>query len=88
MNTKVDTLDQKVEVLGIKHDQKVEGLDSKLELILKYLFEMQVAAPLELDHANHVDQLISHCLICTLEDVEACYKEKHGLSHVYCLHNA
>ncbi|CAI9285950.1 unnamed protein product [Lactuca saligna] len=50
--SKVDNTDIKLSSLDTKLNQKVTGLDSKLELILKSLSEIQAIAPLELGRAN------------------------------------
>lgn len=43
--------------------------------MIKYLSEIKVAAPLEHDHPNQLDELISLRLKSTLEEVEKRYKD-------------
>lgn len=59
-----------------KITQQVAGLlESKIELVLKSLSEINANAPSEPDRANQLDQLILLHLSRTLEDSKACYKE-------------
>ncbi|CAI9261268.1 unnamed protein product [Lactuca saligna] len=53
--SKVDSLDKSLDQLDSKIDQNVTSLDSKLELILKLLFEIKEAGPSELDWENQLD---------------------------------
>ncbi|CAI9271093.1 unnamed protein product [Lactuca saligna] len=57
--SKVDSLDKVVAHINSKADQKVTSFDSKLELIIKSLFEIKDVGPFELDQPNQLDQLIS-----------------------------
>lgn len=69
-NSKFDKFDQKVVNLDTKLDHKFAGVDSKHELILKSLYEIQDVAPLELGWANQLDQLISLRFSRTLEEAK------------------
>ncbi|CAI9277347.1 unnamed protein product [Lactuca saligna] len=74
-NSKVDKVDLKVIGLDMKLDQKVTNLDSKLKLMLKYLSEIQYAAPLKLNRPNQLNHLISLCLKRTINEVEQKYND-------------
>ncbi|CAI9261638.1 unnamed protein product [Lactuca saligna] len=77
--SKVDSPDKQVANLDSIIYQKVTSLNSKLELILKYLFEIKYVAPSELDQANQLDQLISLQFKHTVEEVEQKYNN--SLNH-------
>ncbi|CAI9287945.1 unnamed protein product [Lactuca saligna] len=51
--------------------QQVAGLDTKLDLVIKSLFEIKAVVPSEHDRANQLDQIISLFLRHTLEEVNS-----------------
>lgn len=54
-------------------DEKVSGLDAKLNVILMSLYEIKQTGPLEAERADQVDRLISLHFKHTLEEVEKKY---------------
>lgn len=56
---KVDAIETYVDRLNAKMDEKVSGLDSKLNVILNILFETNKSGPTTAEKEAQLDQLIS-----------------------------
>lgn len=67
---KVDTIEKTIAEINTMIDEKVSGLDSKLDAIHQSLSQTNRSRPTIDEQESHLDQLISLLLKNTIEEVE------------------